>query len=161
MWSTAAAYDEWVSSLVSLVAVAQHLLRTEGFPLTRTSEIVFAQQIAVLEISDNLIEEAVQAQPYMLARIQHGGQLTLSKNFFLNLKGFDKPELTVVLADDLSFHEIKLTIWGDLYATSTGIRELEQHSCVVRLAGPYGNAVIKAVGYVRVTLPAVAESTSD
>jgi hypothetical protein len=111
-------------------------------------------------MSDDLIQKAIQS--HMLDRAQlepHADEQpeALSPNLVLQLAGFDKPKLTVVLVDDGPGPET--TMWGDLGIGAAETRN--QHSCIVRLAGPFAESMPKAIGYVRVTLPAFAKSTPD
>jgi hypothetical protein len=128
-------------------------LSIDGFALTCKSEIVFAQQIAVLEMPDDLIRKALKSHMLDRAQLgQHVDQLALSGDIVLQLAGFERPELTVALVDDGPG-----PMWGDICAA----KARNQHSCIVRLAGPSGESTSKAICYVEVNLPAFASSASD
>jgi hypothetical protein len=136
--------------------IAQQSMSTDGFALKRTSDIVFAQQIAGLEMSDDLITKALQS--HMLNRApsgQNADQPALSGENFLELTGFDKPELTIVVADDGPDPAFLGALWGDIYPA----KARDQHSCIVRLTGAFGDSFPKAVCYVEVTLPAFREQS--
>jgi hypothetical protein len=114
---------------------------------------VFAQQIAVLEMSDDLTTKALQSHIRNRAHPgQNADQLALSGENSLQLTGFDRPELTVVIVEDASGPdpELKMAMWGDVYSAPAR----DQHSCIVQLAGPVGDSLFKAVCYVEVKLPA-------
>jgi hypothetical protein len=108
---------------------------------------VFAQQIAALEMSDDLITKALQS--HMLDRA-YADQLALSGNNFLQMTGFDKHELTVVLVDDGPDPALITAMWGDIYSA----KARDQHSYIIQLAGPLGQSLFKAICYVEVMLPA-------
>jgi hypothetical protein len=139
-------------------ALAHRLLGTDGFALRRTSDIVFAQQIAVLEMSNDLITKALQSHYRNRAQLGQNVHEPAPPGLnSLQLRGFDRPELTVVVVADSDgpAPELKTVMWGDIYSAPAR----DQHSCIVQLAGPFGASLSKAVCYVEVSLPAFRDET--
>jgi hypothetical protein len=117
---------------------------------------VFAQQIAVVEMSDDLIKKALRTYRAQLL-VQHMGQWRpLSPDLVLQLAGFEKPELTVVLVDDRPDPPFITAMWGDICAAVVR----DRHSRIIRLVGPFAESLPKAVCYVDVKLPILTTSTS-